>query len=86
MTLIVIKVHPRSKFPGVEKDPDGTYRIRVSAPAEKGRANREMISRLADHLRVPSSKLKIVKGETSSRKTVLLEEAIGAKAKKGRRR
>ena len=86
MTLIAVKVHPRSRFPGVGKDADGTYRVRVSAPPEKGRANREMISRLADHLRVPPSKLKIVKGEASPRKTVLIEAATGAKTEKGRRR
>jgi uncharacterized protein (TIGR00251 family) len=86
MMLIVVRVFPRSRLPGVEKERDGTYRIRVSAPPEKGRANREMISRLADHMRIPPSKLKIVKGEKSSRKTVLIEETIGVETGKSRRR
>ena len=71
MTAILsVKVQPRSKSPGVETLSDGSFRIRVLAPPDKGRANREMIERLAEFLDVPSSRLKIVRGETSSNKRV----------------
>jgi uncharacterized protein YggU (UPF0235/DUF167 family) len=71
--VVVVKVHPRSKTPGVEEIGGGTYRIRVLAAPEKGRANREVLERLADHMDIAPSRLKIVRGETSSRKTILIE-------------
>ncbi len=71
--FVVVKVQPRSKSPGVEAEGDGTYRVRVLAPPEKGRANREVIERLADHMDIPPSRLKIVRGGTSSRKTIRIE-------------
>ncbi len=70
MAFITVKVYPRSKFPGVEKAEDGIYRIRVVSPPEKGRANREVLDRLAGHLGIPLSSLKIVRGMSSSRKTI----------------
>ena len=71
MTEIVsVKVQPRSKAPGVEKLADGSFRIRVLAAPDRGRANREVIDRLAEFLDVPPSRLKIVRGEASSNKRV----------------
>jgi hypothetical protein len=72
-TLIVVRVQARSKSPGVEAAGDGTYRIRVLSPPEKGRANREVIERLAEHMDIPPSRLKIVRGGTSPRKTIRIE-------------
>ncbi|MBM3306491.1 MAG: DUF167 domain-containing protein [Candidatus Aminicenantes bacterium] len=71
--LFAVKVQPRSKSPGVEKLGGGELRVRVLAAPEKGRANREVIARLAEYLDVAPSRLKIVRGEASSRKTVRLE-------------
>jgi len=71
MTEIVsVKVQPRSRAPGVEKLADGSFRIRVLAAPDRGRANREVIDRLAEFLDVPPSRLKIVRGEASSNKRV----------------
>jgi uncharacterized protein YggU (UPF0235/DUF167 family) len=71
--LLAIKVQPRSKTPGVEKLADGSFRVRVLAAPDRGRANREVIERLAEFLDVPASSLKIVRGETSSRKRIRVE-------------
>jgi len=68
--LLSVKVQPRSKTPGVEKLADGSFRIRVLAPPDRGRANREVIDRLAEFLDIAPSRLKIVRGETSSNKWV----------------
>jgi uncharacterized protein YggU (UPF0235/DUF167 family) len=71
MTEIVsVKVQPRSKAPGVLKLTDGSFRVRVLAAPDRGRANREVIERLAEFLDVPPSRLKIVRGEASSSKLV----------------
>ncbi len=68
--ILSVKVHPRSKAPGVEKLTDGSFRVRVQAAPEQGRANREVLERLARFLQVPPSRLTIVRGETSSAKWV----------------
>ncbi len=69
--LIEVKVQPRAKAPGVEETGPGAYRVR-SAP-EKGRANREAAERLAEFLDVPPSRLTLVRGAASSRKTFRVE-------------
>jgi uncharacterized protein (TIGR00251 family) len=69
-TLLAVKVQPRSKSPGVEKLAGGEFRVRVQAAPEKGRANREVIERLAEFLDIPPSRLKIVRGEASSSKWI----------------
>lgn len=70
MALVTVKVYPRSKVPGVEEGGDGILRIRVVSAPEKGRANREALDRLAAYLNIPASKLRIVRGMSSSRKTI----------------
>jgi len=71
--ILSVRVQPRSKTPGVEKFPDGSFRVRVLAAPDRGRANREVLERLAEFLDVPPSRLRIVRGETSSSKWVRLE-------------
>jgi len=71
--LIEVKVQPRAKAPGVEETGPGAYRVRVRSAPEKGRANREVAERLAEFLDVPPSRLTLVRGAASSRKTFRLE-------------
>ncbi len=68
--ILSVKVQPRSKAPGVEKLPDGSFRVRVRAAPERGRANREVLERLAEFLAIPASRLTIVRGEGASTKWV----------------
>ncbi len=72
-TLLEVKVQPRSKRPGVEKLADGSFRVRVLAAPERGRANREVVERLAEFLDLPPSRLSVVRGEASSNKRVKVE-------------
>jgi len=71
--ILTVKVQPRSKAPGVEELGPGDYRVHVGAAPEKGRANREVVERLAAHLDVPPSRLTLVRGASSSRKIFKLE-------------
>jgi uncharacterized protein (TIGR00251 family) len=75
--LIKVKVQARSKSPGVETSGVREFHVRVAAAPEKGRANREVIERLARCLGVPPSCLTIVRGETSSRKWIRLTPPPG---------
>jgi uncharacterized protein (TIGR00251 family) len=68
-----IKVQVRARKPGLEKVSSGEYKIRVSAPPLRGKANREVVETLASHFGLPPSKVKIVRGQKSHRKLVLLE-------------
>lgn len=70
MTLKV-KVIPnggRTEFAGVMDD--GTRKIRVAAPPEKGKANAELCAFLAKHYGVPKGNVTILSGETSTHKQV----------------
>ena len=71
--LLMVKVQPRSKAPGVEQLGEGVFRVRVLAAPEKGRANREVAERLAEYLDVPPSRLTLVQGAASSHKKFRLE-------------
>jgi hypothetical protein len=72
-TLLAVKVQARSKSPGVERLAEGSFRIRVLAASERGKANREVLERLGEYLDIPMSRLKIVRGEASSSKWIKVE-------------
>jgi uncharacterized protein YggU (UPF0235/DUF167 family) len=71
--ILTVKVQARSKAPGVEELGPDEFRVRVRAAPEKGRANREVIERLAGHLAVPPSRLTLVRGAASSHKQIRLD-------------
>ncbi|MCX6573913.1 MAG: DUF167 domain-containing protein [Candidatus Aminicenantes bacterium] len=71
--MLTVKAQPRAKAPGVEELGPDRFRVRVRAAPDKGRANAEIIERLAAHLGVPPSRLTIVRGATSSQKLFRLE-------------
>jgi uncharacterized protein YggU (UPF0235/DUF167 family) len=71
--ILTVKAQPRSKAPGVEELGTDSFRVRVRAAPDKGRANAEIAERLASHLGIPPSRLTLVRGATSSRKLFRLE-------------
>jgi len=50
--------------------PDGGLRVRVTAPAEGGRANDAVIDALAEHFHVPKRAVTIRQGASSRSKLV----------------
>ncbi len=70
--LLTVRVRARAKNPGVQETGPGTFRVRVWASPEKGRANREVVERLAEFLGIPRRRLKIVHGETSREKQIMV--------------
>lgn len=70
---LTVNVQPRAQNPGIEKLDSGEYRVRVHAPPTKGEANREVMKTLASHFGVPPSRVKIVRGMKSRKKSVLIE-------------
>ena len=64
----VIPKGPKSEIVG--EMADGTIKIRIAAPAQKGRANEELRSFLARHYRVPAANVTILSGASSQNKLV----------------
>jgi hypothetical protein len=72
---IRIKVVPKSsktELAGIL--PDGTWKVKVAAAPEKGKANRALVEFLAEHLGVAKSRIRIVSGETSQLKRIQVDE------------
>ncbi|MDO8527675.1 MAG: DUF167 domain-containing protein [Deltaproteobacteria bacterium] len=67
---ISITVKPNAKNPGVEKRPDGSYKVSVKSPPTEGKANAEVIKVLAEYFRVPKSDIEIVRGASGKKKWV----------------
>ena len=71
--ILTVRVHPRSRKPGVEKLGPQEYKVHVTAPPEKGEANREVAAALAAHFGIPVSGVRILRGERSRLKFIALE-------------
>ena len=65
---IEIKVIARAKKEIVEKISKNSYRIKVSSPPEKGKANKRVIELLALEFGVKRQDIKIISGQTANRK------------------
>ncbi len=66
-----IKVIPKSpKSELVEAMADGTLKIRIAAPPEKGKANTELIKFLSKHFNAPKEAITIVSGKNDPLKLV----------------
>ena len=65
-----IRVKPRAKQPGVEKNEQGVLLVKVKEPAEDGCANAAVIEALAQYFQVPRRAVTIVRGLTNRRKFV----------------
>lgn len=71
---IRVKVIPRSpKSEMAGEMADGTLKVRIAAPPEKGRANSALCTLLAAHFRVPASAVTIVSGRGASLKLVRVD-------------
>jgi len=71
-----VKVVPRSaKTEIVGEMADGTLKIKIAAPPEKGRANDALCAFLALHYAVPRAAVSIVSGHSAAVKLVRVEGA-----------
>ena len=69
-----IKVKTNAKKNAVEEGPGGELRVLVKAPPQEGRANEAVVETLAEHFRVPKSRVAIVGGFKSKNKIVRIGE------------
>lgn len=67
---IQVKVQPRSRKPVIIKTGPGKYKVKVSSPPEKGKANREVVEALSDYFQCPPSMINIIRGKKSQKKWI----------------
>lgn len=68
-----IKVMPRSSRQQLIKLNEHHYKARLTSAPEKGKANQELVSLLAEEFGVPPWSITIVNGHTSSQKLIKID-------------
>ncbi len=71
-TIILVRLQPRARRPGLVGSVGERLKIAVSGPPVDGKANAELCRLLAERLEVAKSAVLILQGETSREKTVLV--------------
>jgi len=76
-TKISIKVHPNAGGNEIVGLANGVWKIRIAAPPDKGKANKELIEFLSDRLGLRKDSIAIVRGEASHNKIVAIDGLSG---------
>jgi hypothetical protein len=71
--LLPVKVHPGAGRNEVTGFVGGALHVKIAAPPEKGKANRELTDFLSGVLDIKKSSISIVKGETGRDKLIYVE-------------
>ena len=72
--MLRVKVIPKSSRDEiVETLDDGTWKVKVTAAPERGKANAAVCELLARHFDVPKSRVTVVSGHTSHLKQVHID-------------
>jgi hypothetical protein len=73
--VVAVLVSPGAGRNELRGEHDGRLKVSLSAPPEKGKANRALCNLLARKLGVSRSQVSVLSGHTSRRKEVLVERA-----------
>lgn len=74
MQALSVRVIPGAARNAVEPQGNDSFKVYVTASAQKGKANKSMLKLLSKHLGVSMSHLIISTGDRSNNKTVLVLE------------
>lgn len=70
-----VKVSPKSRATEfIELMDDGTYKFRLKAAPEKGKANEELIEFLSEALNISKEEIKIISGHTDRNKLLKIPD------------
>jgi len=72
--LLQVRVKPRSRTSELVRESDGTWVARLKAPPVDGRANQELVSLVAAHLKCPKAAVSIKSGASGRLKLVKVDE------------
>jgi uncharacterized protein (TIGR00251 family) len=67
---IWVTVKPNSKKDEIQRNTQGSYLVRIKAPAREGRANQDLVRALAAYFSVSNSAVRIIHGQSGRRKLV----------------
>lgn len=70
--IFAVRVTPRASRDAIEGEYQGALKVRLTAPPLDGRANDALRKLLAANLKVPASAVKIIAGEKSRTKRLLI--------------
>ena len=71
--LLRVKLTPRASGDAIQEITQDQVRIRVTSPPVDNKANEHLIKFLSKKLKVPRSKISIVRGQTSKNKVLRIE-------------
>jgi uncharacterized protein len=88
-TKISVKITPNSGRNEIAGLSGEVWRIKVAAPPEKGKANKELIEFLSEILGIRKDKITLIRGLTSHNKVIAIDglspEAISARFSAGKK-
>jgi len=71
---IRVKVIPKSSRDEIVGElEDGTWKVKVTAAPERGKANAAVCELIASHFKIPKSRVEVVSGHTSHLKQVRVD-------------
>jgi len=70
--IVPVRVHPGARRNEVLGFRNGVLEVKIAAPPEKGKANKELIDFLSKLLEVSQSCLAILRGQTSRSKLIAI--------------
>lgn len=74
MTTLKIKVIPNSKINKIVERKDNYLKIKLTAPAHEGKANKALIKFLSLYFKVAKNKIALVSGEKSHEKIISMKD------------
>ena len=73
--IVRIRVQPKASRDAIVGEHDGALKVAVTAPPDKGKANKAVVELLAKTLGVAKSNIELVAGTTSRDKTLAIRGA-----------
>lgn len=70
--LVQVKISPNASKNTIQKDETGV-KIKLTAQPIEGKANKALIEFLSKQLKIPKTKIELIKGETAKDKTLLIK-------------
>lgn len=74
--IIEVKVVPAAGKHGWVIDKGGHIKCYLKSPAERGLANHELLKIIAQALKIPQMKVRLIRGETSRKKLIEIDKDI----------
>lgn len=70
--IYLVRVIPNSKINKIVTAGDNSLKIKLTAPAHEGKANKALIEFLSRHFKLSKNKISIISGEKSHEKKIKL--------------